>query len=145
MFRLVCHIVSVRKYLVIAALQGNNREITLLPIIEKGMFEGHSKWPIRNDPLDPLQGASQSKCSSVLSSHSINKNRVHHHPPDHVTATSGASVPLTMQLSSHKDAALMLRVSKWGGSHCHWHATWGVLLNPTGVGLGLFHLFTQVP
>lgn len=55
-----------------STIQGNNRGITLLPVIgkifEKILFGRHYKWAKYNDPLDPLQGAGQERCSSVHTS-----------------------------------------------------------------------------
>ena len=55
-----------------STVQGNNRGITLLPVIgklfEKILFERHSKWAKANDPLDSLQGAGQEQCASVHTS-----------------------------------------------------------------------------
>ena len=71
----------------------------------------------------------------------IGNSSATHHPLDHMTTTLGGSMPLTMQHthacalhSSHEDAALMLGVCRWGGGHCHWDATRGVILDRTGVG-----------
>ena len=52
-----------------ATIQSNNRGITLLPVVgkifEKILFERHITWSNDKDPLDPLQGAAQDKCSSL--------------------------------------------------------------------------------
>ena len=53
-------------------LMGNNRGITLLPIVgkvfEKILLNRHLTWAKRNDPIDPLQGAAQDHCSSIHTS-----------------------------------------------------------------------------
>ena len=55
-----------------STIQGNNRGITLLPVIgkvfEKITFSRHNEWAGKRDPLDQLQGAAQEKCSSTHTS-----------------------------------------------------------------------------
>jgi hypothetical protein len=55
-----------------STIMGNNRGITLLPVIgkllEKVLLERHITWADVSDPLDSLQGAAQPHCSSVHTS-----------------------------------------------------------------------------
>jgi hypothetical protein len=67
-----CVIIPIPKGEKDATILGNNRGITLLPVIgklfEKVLFERHIKWANEVDPFDPLQGAAQGKCSSTHTS-----------------------------------------------------------------------------
>ena len=53
-------------------IMGNNRGITLLPVISKlldnVLYERHLEWNEKNQPFDPLQGAGQERCSSTHTS-----------------------------------------------------------------------------
>jgi hypothetical protein len=53
-------------------IMGNNRGITLLPVIaklfEKVLLQRHVGWAADNDPLDSLQGAAQAQCSCIHTS-----------------------------------------------------------------------------
>ena len=63
------------------SIMGNNRGITLLPVIGK-IFENillhrHVKWADKNDPFDALQGAGQDKCSSTHTSYLLRETISH--------------------------------------------------------------------
>ena len=88
--------------------------------------------------------SSASHGQSVAVSRSFSNTLEHlqspRHPPDHVTTTSGGPKPFTMQCTractvhSGNEEAVLMRFSRRFGSHFHWEATRGVLLDPMGVG-----------
>ena len=59
----------------------NNRGITLLSILSKVfdnvLYSRHSKWSDKSQPLDPLQGAGKSKCSSIHTTYLLRETICH--------------------------------------------------------------------